>query len=55
MELTSCEYDWADTLLKEASGELKTALVMHWRSVGADHARELLEIHGGVIRNVIQG
>lgn len=54
MDLTSCDYDWADALLKEANGELKTALVMHWKNVGADRARELLDESGGVIRRVIE-
>jgi len=54
MDLTSCDYDWADALMKEADGELKTALVMHWKNVGAERARELLDEHDGVIRKVIE-
>jgi N-acetylmuramic acid 6-phosphate etherase len=54
MELTGCDYEWADALMKEADGELKTALVMHWKNVGAEKARELLDEHGGVIRKVIE-
>ena len=54
MELTGSDYDWADAVLKEASGELKTALVMHWKNVDADQARELLDAHAGVIRKVIE-
>jgi N-acetylmuramic acid 6-phosphate etherase len=54
MDLTSCDYDWADALIKDANGELKTALVMHWKNVGAERARELLDHHGGVIRKVIE-
>ncbi|HEY3295504.1 MAG TPA: N-acetylmuramic acid 6-phosphate etherase [bacterium] len=55
MDLTQCDYEWADALMKDADGELKTALVMHWKNVGADRARELLEANGGVIRRVIEG
>lgn len=47
MEITGCDYEWADELLTEAHGELKTALVMHFRGVTAEHARELLEENGG--------
>lgn len=54
IELTGCDYEWAGALLKEANGELKTALVMHWKNVGADRARELLEANGGIIRKVIE-
>ncbi|RPH96199.1 N-acetylmuramic acid 6-phosphate etherase [candidate division KSB1 bacterium] len=54
MELTGSDYEWADEVLKDANGELKTALVMHFRGVDADRARELLEENGGVVRKVIQ-
>ena len=47
MEITGCDYEWADELLTEAHGELKTALVMHFRGVTAEHAREVLEESGG--------
>jgi N-acetylmuramic acid 6-phosphate etherase len=47
MEVTGCDYEWADELLTSASGELKTALVMHFKGVTADHAREILEENGG--------
>jgi N-acetylmuramic acid 6-phosphate etherase len=40
MEITGCDYDWADELLKQSSGELKTALVMHFKGLTAEHARE---------------
>ncbi len=55
MELTDCDYEWADALLAEANGELKTALVMHWKNVGAERARELLEQNGGIVRRVVAG
>ena len=45
--ITGCDYEWADELLTEAHGELKTALVMHFRGVTAEHAREILEESGG--------
>ena len=53
MELTGCDYEWADALLMDANGELKTALVMHWKNVGADGARELLERNGGLVRKAL--
>ncbi|MCX6601467.1 MAG: N-acetylmuramic acid 6-phosphate etherase [bacterium] len=54
MELTGSDYEWADEVLKQASGELKTALVMHFRGVDADKARALLDESGGVIRKAMQ-
>ena len=54
MELTDSDYEWADEVLKQASGELKTALVMHFRGVDADKARSLLEESGGLIRKAIR-
>jgi N-acetylmuramic acid 6-phosphate etherase len=53
MELTGSDYEWADMVLKQSSGELKTALVMHFRNVDADKARSLLEESGGIVRVVI--
>lgn len=55
MEITGCDYEWADELLTEAHGELKTALVMHFRGVTAEHARELLEESGGKLGEGIKG
>ena len=52
IELTGCDYEWADELLNQADNELKTALVMHWKGVEADHAREMLEEKGGSVRKV---
>lgn len=49
MEITGCDYEWADELLRSAGGELKTALVMHFRGVTSEHAREWLEEHGGKV------
>ncbi|MCB9357459.1 MAG: N-acetylmuramic acid 6-phosphate etherase [Calditrichaeota bacterium] len=53
MELTGCEYEWADELLRTAGGELKTALVMHFRGLTSDHAREVLEEHRGKLKEAI--
>jgi N-acetylmuramic acid 6-phosphate etherase len=50
MELTDSEYEWADEMLKAAGGELKTALVMHFKRVGAERARDLLDECGGSVR-----
>jgi N-acetylmuramic acid 6-phosphate etherase len=54
IELTGSDYEWADATLNDADGELKTALVMHFRNVGAERARELLNECGGVVRRVIE-
>ena len=54
MEITGADYDWADAILNDAEGELKTALVMHFKGVTAEHAREMLEEMGGKVRGVIQ-
>jgi len=53
MEITGCDYEWADELLTMANGELKTALVMHFRGVTADHARDWLEENGGKVGGVM--
>jgi N-acetylmuramic acid 6-phosphate etherase len=49
MEITGCDYDWADELLKQSSGELKTALVMHFKGLTAENARELIQAKSGSI------
>jgi N-acetylmuramic acid 6-phosphate etherase len=54
IELTGCDYEWADEMLNQADQELKTALVMHWKGVTAEHAREMLEQAGGQIREAIK-
>jgi N-acetylmuramic acid 6-phosphate etherase len=54
IELTGCDYDWADEILNQADNELKTALVMHFKGVTAEHAREMLEEKGGSVRSVIE-
>ena len=54
IELTGCDYEWADEILNQADNELKTALVMHWKGATAEHAREMLEEKGGSVRRVIE-
>ncbi|MBU0508824.1 N-acetylmuramic acid 6-phosphate etherase [bacterium] len=54
MELTGADYEWADQVLTQAAGELKTALVMHFRGVSAEHARDLLDQHGGIVRKAME-
>lgn len=53
MEITGCDYEWADELLRSAGGELKTALVMHFRGVTSEHAREWLEENQGRLKRAI--
>lgn len=53
MDLTGSDYDWADEVLKQAGGELKTALVMHFRGLTAEHAREQLSASGGAVRKAM--
>jgi N-acetylmuramic acid 6-phosphate etherase len=54
MELTDSDYEWADEILKSARGELKTALVMHFKNMSAERARELLDDCGGVVRTALE-
>jgi N-acetylmuramic acid 6-phosphate etherase len=54
MEITGCDYAWADELLRQSSGELKTALVMHFKGLTAEHAREELLNKGGEMRPAIE-
>jgi N-acetylmuramic acid 6-phosphate etherase len=53
MEITGCDYAWADELLRQSSGELKTALVMHFKGLTAEHAREEISNHNGQIRKLL--
>jgi N-acetylmuramic acid 6-phosphate etherase len=53
MEITGCDYAWADELLRQSSGELKTALVMHFKGYTAEHAREEINDNKGMIRSLI--
>ena len=43
----------AHTLLTQAGGELKTALVMRHRAIDADAARTLLDKHQGLLRPIL--
>jgi len=53
MELTGFDRAQAGQLLEQARGNVKTALVMHFRSVGCKQARELLARADGSLRAVI--
>ncbi len=52
-EITGVDNERAATLLDASDNEVKTAIVMARRSVGADEARALLQTAGGVLRGVI--
>ena len=52
--LTGLAESEAAPLLDRAGGEVKTAIVMHHRSVSAEEARRLLERHQGHLRQVIR-
>jgi N-acetylmuramic acid 6-phosphate etherase len=51
--VTGLERTAAMDLLRRADGQVKVAVVMHERSVGAEQAKALLESAGGVLRNAI--
>jgi len=55
MEATGMERDAVASLLDQAEGHVKTALVMHGRNVGRDDARQLLDQEGGVVGRVLPG
>ena len=55
MEAAGLERDAAASLLDQAGGHVKTALVMHGRSVGSDDARQLLDQAGGMVGRVLPG
>ena len=55
VEATGMERDAAASLLDQAGGHVKTALVMHGRSVGRDDACQLLDQEGGVVGRVLPG
>jgi N-acetylmuramic acid 6-phosphate etherase len=55
MEVTGMERDAVASLLDQAEGHVKTALVMHGLSVDRDEARELLDQAGGVVGRVLPG
>jgi N-acetylmuramic acid 6-phosphate etherase len=52
-EIGGVDAERAAALLVEAGNEVKTAIVMAQRGVGADEARALLKATGGVLRRVI--
>jgi len=51
--LTGLTEEQAETLLRRADGEVKTAIAMHHRDVDAAAARELLRLADGHLRKVI--
>lgn len=55
MEATGMERDAVASLLDQAEGHVKTALVMHGLSVDRNDARELLDQAGGVVGRVLPG
>ena len=55
MEAAGLERDAAASLLDQAGGHVKTALVMQGRSVGGDDARQLLDQAGGMVGRVLPG
>jgi N-acetylmuramic acid 6-phosphate etherase len=54
-ELTGLARSRARKLLKAAGGEVKTAIVMHARRVGAEEARALLKAARGQLRGAMEG
>ena len=55
MEATGMERDAVASLLDQAEGHVKTALVMHGLNVDRDDAREFLDQAGGVVGRVLPG
>ena len=55
MEATGMERHAVASLLDQAEGHVKTALVMHGLSVDRDDAHELLDQAGGVVGRVLPG
>jgi N-acetylmuramic acid 6-phosphate etherase len=53
METTGMERPAATSLLERAGGHVKTALVMHGKSVDRDAARRLLDEAGGVVVRLV--
>jgi N-acetylmuramic acid 6-phosphate etherase len=54
MDLTELSEQQAEELLARCDGELKTAIVVHRRSVSPEEARRLLEQAGGHLRRALQ-
>jgi N-acetylmuramic acid 6-phosphate etherase len=53
MQITGVNAETAASLLEQAHGHVKTAVVMHKRGVDADQARALLAAANGRLREVI--
>lgn len=54
MEIAGISRPGALRMLEKSGGEVKTAVVMQIRKVGAGEAREILLGHGGNLRNALQ-
>ncbi len=54
MSVTGLSRKASRTLLEQAGGKAKTAIVMHFRYVSAAEADALLVAHGGMLRKVIE-
>jgi N-acetylmuramic acid 6-phosphate etherase len=55
MQVTGLSRGKVRTLLREAEGGTKAAIVMHARGVGCDEAEKMLRNAGGSLRKVIEG
>jgi len=55
MTVTDCDYDTAEKILLEASGHVKTAIVMILANVNADEAKSRLEKADGFVRYALKG
>ena len=53
METTGLDRDGSRTVLRDAGGSVKTAIVMARRGVGRDEAERLLETHAGRLRPIV--
>jgi N-acetylmuramic acid 6-phosphate etherase len=53
MTTAGIDRELAQALLEQSGGQVKTALVMARRSVGADEARALIEEHDGVLAKIL--
>ncbi len=52
--VTGLDRETSAELLKESGGRVKTALVMHARSVGRAEAERLLDDHGGHVSSILE-
>jgi len=54
VEITNCEYETAKKNLQAAGNELKAAILMSYKNIAADEAREKLVQHGGRLHEALQ-